>query len=49
LRSVESGGNDVGYYSSLALRMGTNPVIAYYDFTNGDLRLAICVDPTCSL
>ena len=49
LRTVDSALN-VGMYPSLALSVNGSgfPVIAYFDTTNGDLKLAICNDPTCS-
>jgi hypothetical protein len=53
-------GSDIGQYSSVALNSAGNPVIAIYDGTrndprlsiapygNGDLKLVVCNDPTCS-
>jgi hypothetical protein len=40
ISTVDADGN-VGGFTSLGLR-GTNPVIAYYDFTNRAIKLATC-------
>ena len=46
--SVVDSLGDVGQYASLAIGTNGNPVIAYYDATNGNLKVARCNDPACS-
>jgi hypothetical protein len=39
---------EVGLETSLAIAPDGNPVISYLDWTNADLRVAVCNDPACS-
>ena len=39
---------DVGQHNSVTIRSNGMPVIAYRDFTSGDLKFAFCKDTACS-
>ncbi|MBN2356208.1 sortase [candidate division KSB1 bacterium] len=47
IATVDSIGN-VGQYSFLVLNSSGNPVISYYEWVSGDLRLAVCGNSTCT-
>jgi hypothetical protein len=38
----------VGYLTSITIGVDGQPVISYYDFTNGDLKVAHCGDAACT-
>jgi hypothetical protein len=48
LATVDNSPGEVGLYTSLLLTSGGLPIISYYDYNNGDLKLAICGDVICS-
>jgi hypothetical protein len=45
--TIDSGGA-VGGYTSIAIGTNGNPIISYLDSTNGDLKIAVCKNPTCT-
>ena len=45
---VDSTGDDVGFYNSIAIGADGFPVVSYTDFTNRDLKVAHCTDVACA-
>ena len=45
--NIDTGGG-VGRESSIAIGVDGLPVISYYDFSNGDLKVAHCGNTTCT-
>ncbi len=39
---------DVGYFTSIAISSGGNPIISYFDGDNQDLKIARCTNPACT-
>ena len=39
---------DVGQYNAISIGLDGNPVISYYDMTNGNLKVAKCANPACT-
>lgn len=44
ITTVDSAGS-VGGYSSIVIGTGTNPIISYFDWTNGGLKVAVIATP----
>ena len=47
LATLDSTG-DVGHFTSITIGADGYPVISYYDVTNGDLKVAKCLNPACT-
>jgi hypothetical protein len=47
ITTVDIGG-DVGQYTSIAIGTDGLPVVSYYDFSNGRLKVAKCVNAACT-
>lgn len=48
IRSFADSANMVGSNSSITIGTDGNPIIAYHDATNSDLKFAACANPSCS-
>ena len=48
LTTVDSSAGSVGRYTSITLGADGLPVISYYAFTNGDLKVAKCANAACT-
>ena len=47
ITTMDSGGF-VGTYTAIAIGADGFPVVSYYDFTNGNLKVAKCINAACS-
>lgn len=45
--TIDSVGN-VGWYTSIAIGSDAIPVVSYYDLSNGDLKVAKCINAACT-
>jgi hypothetical protein len=48
ITTVDNPVSNVGYYTSIAIGDDGLPVISYYDFTGGTLKVAKCVNAACT-
>ena len=46
--TLDSSAGTVGRSTSITIGTNGNPIISYYDFTNGNLKIAACNNPTCT-